>query len=65
MADIIAIKPTVKFDFWHDRAVFHFLTDEESITKYVDSVGDSVAKDGNFLLGTSLKLAHLNVADYH
>lgn len=52
VADIIVFKPTVKFDFWHDRAVFHFLTDEQSITKYVDLVGDSVAKDGNFLLGT-------------
>ena len=52
VSDITEFKPEVKFDFWHDRAVFHFLTEEESINKYVAIIGNSINQNGNFLLGT-------------
>jgi len=40
------------FDFWHDRAVFHFLRDEEQRRRYVSSVRRSV-KPGGHILGAS------------
>jgi 2-polyprenyl-3-methyl-5-hydroxy-6-metoxy-1,4-benzoquinol methylase len=35
VSDIIDFIPPVEFDFWHDRAAFHFLTTEENMSKYV------------------------------
>ncbi len=29
VSDITEFETNIKFDFWHDRAVFHFLTEEE------------------------------------
>ena len=34
-ADVTEFQPPHKFGVWHDRAVFHFLTDEEDQRKYV------------------------------
>ncbi len=34
-ADVTEFESSVQYDFWHDRAVFHFLTDTEERTKYV------------------------------
>lgn len=50
--DITEFEPTVQFDFWHDRAAFHFLTEEEKIYKYVSIAEDAVKKDGYLILGT-------------
>jgi SAM-dependent methyltransferase len=52
VSDITEFKPEVKFDFWHDRAVFHFLTEKESISKYETIVSNGIVDNGNFLLGT-------------
>src|ERR1700758_1116860 len=35
VSDVTDFEPKVKFDFWHDRAAFHFLTSEDKINKYV------------------------------
>jgi len=40
------------FDFWHDRASFHFLIDKNQIDKYAELVASAVAKNGNLVLGT-------------
>lgn len=69
VSDITEFKPEVKFDFWHDRAVFHFLTEEESINKYVAIIGNSINQNGNFLLGTfsengPLKCSGLEIKQY-
>ncbi|WP_318640321.1 class I SAM-dependent methyltransferase [Flavobacterium ardleyense] len=50
--DIINFETTVKYDFWYDRAVFHFLTDEKHIDKYIEIATKSLVENGNFLLGT-------------
>jgi SAM-dependent methyltransferase len=42
----------VQFDFWHDRAAFHFLTSEDAIYKYVSIAEDAIKKDGYLILGT-------------
>lgn len=69
VSDITEFKPEVKFDFWHDRAVFHFLKEEESINKYVTIVSNAMRKDGSFLLGTfsengPLKCSGLEIQQY-
>src|SRR6188508_2500093 len=33
VSDIITFQPPVQFDFWHDRAAFHFLTTEDKVYK--------------------------------
>lgn len=41
-----------KFDFWHDRAAFHFLTEEADIKNYVNVVSKSIKPDGILVIGT-------------
>ncbi|ULT24531.1 class I SAM-dependent methyltransferase [Sphingobacterium sp. E70] len=41
VADIAYFMPTESYDFWHDRAAFHFLTDEDDITSYVETVKEN------------------------
>ena len=50
--DITAFNPSVQFDFWHDRAAFHFLTSEEKINKYISIAEKAIKKDGYMVLGT-------------
>jgi cyclopropane fatty-acyl-phospholipid synthase-like methyltransferase len=52
VSDITEFKTDIKFNFWYDRAVFHFLTDAISIDKYIALVGNAINQNGNFLLGT-------------
>lgn len=52
VSDIVDFIPPVKFDFWHDRAAFHFLTTEERINKYVSIAENAINKDGYLILGT-------------
>lgn len=41
-----------KYDCWHDRAVFHFVTDKKEINAYKKRMADSVKKDGKIVIGT-------------
>jgi SAM-dependent methyltransferase len=52
VSDIIDFEPPIKFDFWHDRAAFHFLTSEEKIDKYVSIAENSIKPNGYLILGT-------------
>ncbi|GAO45346.1 class I SAM-dependent methyltransferase [Flavihumibacter petaseus] len=52
VSDIIDFKPPVKFDFWHDRAAFHFLTTEARINQYVSVAEAAIKQDGYLILGT-------------
>lgn len=40
------------FDIWHDRAVFHFLTDAKDRSDYMSNLMDSLASDGRAIIGT-------------
>ncbi len=67
--DILNFKTEEKFDIWHDRAVFHFLTEQNLIEKYVDLVSRNISNDGYLILGTfsengPLKCSGLNVSRY-
>lgn len=52
VSDILDFVPDGKFDFWHDRAAFHFLTTEEKVNKYVRITDNSIAENGYLILGT-------------
>lgn len=50
--DITAFKPTSTYDFWHDRAAFHFLTTENEIVKYLSIAREAVKENGVVTIGT-------------
>jgi len=52
VSDITKFKPTKKYDFWHDRAAFHFLTTEGQIKKYISTARASVKSNGVVTIGT-------------
>jgi len=52
VSDITEFQPPVQFDFWHDRAAFHFLIIEDKINKYISIAENAIKKDGLLLLGT-------------
>lgn len=52
VSDVTNFKPDVQFDFWHDRAAFHFLTAESDVSKYVDVAAQSMKDGGTLFVGT-------------
>ncbi|MDI9256823.1 class I SAM-dependent methyltransferase [Flavobacterium sedimenticola] len=52
VSDILDFNPTEQYDFWHDRACFHFLTDAVQIQQYVAIVTNALHHKGNVLIGT-------------
>ena len=40
------------YDLWHDRAVFHFLTEESQRNKYVQNLKRSLKKNGIVIIAT-------------
>lgn len=52
VADINEFEPEEQYDFWHDRATFHFLTSETEVRHYVETVCRCLAPDGVFVVGT-------------
>ena len=52
VADVADFIPTEKYDFWHDRATFHFLTQEREISNYLDIAQKSIKKNGIIVIGT-------------
>ena len=52
VADAATFKPTEKYDFWHDRAAFHFLTNEQEITNYIDTARQNINPTGFLIIGT-------------
>lgn len=52
-ADITAVDlPAEHYDAWHDRAVFHFLTDAADRRKYVDLVMRSLKPGGHIIVAS-------------
>ena len=51
-ADASNFTPTETYDLWHDRAAFHFLTDENEIENYLKSAKKAVKKEGSMIIGT-------------
>jgi SAM-dependent methyltransferase len=53
VGDVTQIElPRHRYDFWHDRAVFHFLIDEESRRRYVEAVRHALKPNGHIVVAT-------------
>jgi len=52
VADLLHWTPPRQWDSWHDRAVFHFLTDERDRTRYVEVATRAVATGGTAVIGS-------------
>jgi ubiquinone/menaquinone biosynthesis C-methylase UbiE len=52
VADASKFTPTEHYDFWHDRAAFHFLNSDSEIDAYLNSVHDGLSKNGILVMGT-------------
>jgi 2-polyprenyl-3-methyl-5-hydroxy-6-metoxy-1,4-benzoquinol methylase len=51
-ADVTAWESTRTFDFWHDRAAFHFLTEPDDRAAYVERLRATVKPQGHAILAT-------------
>lgn len=51
-ADITAVDLPLDYDVWHDRAVFHFLTDAEDRQKYIHLVERSLRTGGHIIVAS-------------
>lgn len=68
--DITKFEPPQQYDLWHDRAVFHFLTDPSDRKKYVEVMEKAVKSGGNVVIATFAldgppKCSGLNVERYN
>ncbi len=50
--DITRFVAKEKFDVWHDRAVFHFLTDEDDRASYVKAMRGTLNPGGHAIVAT-------------
>lgn len=51
-SDVTEFEPQRRYALWHDRAVFHFLTDASDREKYIDVVARALKPGGYFVLAT-------------
>lgn len=68
-SDVTSFVPPQTYDLWHDRAVFHFLTNPSDREKYVDVLKRAVPKGGHviiatFAIGGPKKCSGLDVEQY-
>lgn len=52
VSNILDFKPSIKFDLWHDRAAFHFLTNPIDVEKYVKIATESIYPKGFLTIAT-------------
>jgi ubiquinone/menaquinone biosynthesis C-methylase UbiE len=68
-SDITSYETPRHYELWHDRAVFHFLTDAEDRRQYVDVLRRALAPHGSviiaaFAIGGPTMCSGLNVVQY-
>lgn len=52
VADVRTWQPSEQVDTWHDRAVFHFLVDDDDQQAYAESVRRAVRIGGHLVIAT-------------
>ncbi|KQV27484.1 SAM-dependent methyltransferase [Rhizobium sp. Root1203] len=52
VSNVTAWMPDKKYDLWHDRAAFHFLTSTEERSAYVSVMGETLKESGKAIIGT-------------
>lgn len=50
--DAVSWRPSQTYHVWHDRAVFHFLTEAERRDGYLNALAAGVATGGRFIVAT-------------
>lgn len=68
-ADVLEMELDGTYDLWHDRAVFHFVTNNSDIESYVSRMERYIQKDGILVLGTfsengPLKCSGIDIKQY-
>ena len=51
-ANAAHFQPVEKYDFWHDRAAFHFLTKQDEVENYIKTANENIAVNGVLIIGT-------------
>jgi 2-polyprenyl-3-methyl-5-hydroxy-6-metoxy-1,4-benzoquinol methylase len=51
-SDVTKWNPSSRYDIWHDRAAFHFLTDPEDRAAYVARLKTALRAGGQAIIGT-------------
>jgi SAM-dependent methyltransferase len=51
-SDITHFEPTDRFALWHDRAVFHFLTEAKDRLRYRQALDRALIPEGQVIIGT-------------
>ena len=65
--DVLAFKPKDQYAIWHDRAAFHFQTEEKTINSYLNLVSKAVSDNvivGTFSTDGPTKCSGLDVKQY-
>jgi SAM-dependent methyltransferase len=50
--DLLSWNPARRYGLWHDRAVFHFLTEEADRDRYLDCLGSGIEPGGGLIIAT-------------
>ena len=69
VSDVCNFEPKEQYDFWHDRAAFHFLTEKNDVNRYLKVIQNGIAEDGILILGTfsetgPLKCSGIEIKQY-
>lgn len=67
--DILEFDSDIRFDIWHDRATFHFLTKRDDIGRYVEIAGKFIKANAYLITSTfsvdgPSKCSGLNITQY-
>lgn len=68
ISDILSFSPDQKYDLWHDRATFHFLTEPDQVERYVSIAQSSVSgfiTIGTFSTDGPKKCSGLDIKQYN
>jgi len=52
VGDAVSFVPSEKYDLWHDRAAFHFLTDQNDVNNYAITAKNAFQETGVLIIGT-------------
>jgi len=69
VSDVVNFVPFEKYDVWHDRAAFHFLSEEKEVAEYTKIVKNNVQDNGLLIVGTfsengPLKCSGIEIKQY-
>ncbi|MEE1897379.1 class I SAM-dependent methyltransferase [Flavobacterium rakeshii] len=69
VSDITEFNPAEKYDFWFDRAAFHFLTSDNDVANYISNAVKAIADNGIAVIGTfsengPLKCSGIEIKQY-